>query len=288
MTSTSSLPTLAITGSTGALGGSVARSLAARGIAQRLLARNPEQAPRLDGAVAVAAAVAYADKDAAVRALDGVATLFMVSAGEAVDRLSQHRTFIDAATEAGVQHIVYTSFYGAARDCTFTLGRDHFATEEHIKQSGVRHHTFLRNNLYLDILPLLAGDDGVIRGPAGDGRLAAVAREDIARAATAVLTEPDGHREGVYRLTGPEDLSLSEVAATISAATGKDVTFHNETVPEAYASRRKWGAPDWQNDAWVSTYTAIASGEVSGVTKDIEHLTGRAPLSLEALLAARC
>lgn len=288
MTSMSSLPALAITGSTGALGGSVARALAAQGTDQRLLARRPGQAPSLIGAVPVTFAVAYADKAAGVRALDGVATLFMVSAGEAVDRLSQHRTFIDAATEAGVQHIVYTSFYGAARDCTFTLGRDHFAAEEHIKQSGIQHYTFLRNNLYLDILPFLVGDDGVIRGPAGDGRLAAVAREDIARAATAILTEPDAHREAVYKLTGPEDLSLSEVAATISAATGKDVSFHNETVPEAYASRRRWGAPDWQNDAWVSTYTAIASGEVAGVTRDVEHLTGRTPLSLGALLATRC
>ena len=89
-------------------------------------------------------------------ALEGVKTLFMVSAAEAEDRLQQHCTFVDAAAAAGVQHIVYTSFFGAAADSTFTLGRDHFATEERIKASGMD-FTFLRDNFYLDFLPLLAG-----------------------------------------------------------------------------------------------------------------------------------
>ena len=92
----------------------------------------------------------------------------MVSAAESADRLDQHRTFIDAAAEAGVRHIVYTSFLGAAPDATFTLARDHWVTEEHIRASGLA-FTFLRDSFYLDFLPALAGEDGVIRGPAGDG-----------------------------------------------------------------------------------------------------------------------
>jgi uncharacterized protein YbjT (DUF2867 family) len=209
----------------------------------------------------------------------------MVSAGEAVDRLAQHRTFVDAAAEAGVQHIIYTSFYGAAPNATFTLGRDHFGTEEHIRAAGIR-HTFLRDNLYLDFMPAVVGEDGVIRGPAGDGRVAAVARADIARAATAVLLEPSSHLDTTYHLTGPEALTMSEVAATIGAVTGRRVSFHNETIPEAYESRRRFGAPGWQVDAWVSTYTAIAAGEVDGVTNDIEDLTGQPPIGLAEFLQA--
>ncbi len=145
----------------------------------------------LDGAVVVPCS--YDDRAAAVAALDGVTTLLMVSASESADRLDQHRTFVDAAAEAGVEQVVYTSFAGAAPDCTFTLGRDHWATEEHLRASGLR-HTFLRDNFYLDFLPLMAGEDGVIRGPAGDGRLSAVARADIAAAAVAVLEGADGAR----------------------------------------------------------------------------------------------
>jgi NAD(P)H dehydrogenase (quinone) len=276
------LPTLAVTGSTGALGGLVARDLADRGVPQRLLARSPERVPRFAAGVPVPAA--YGDRDAAVRALLGVRTLLMVSGSESADRLEQHRTFVDAAVVAGVEQIVYTSFLGASADCTFTLGRDHWATEEHIRSSGMA-FTFLRDNFYLDFLPLTVGEDGVIRGPAGEGRVSAVARADVARVAATVLLDPESHRAATYDLTGPESLCLTEAADIIGEATGREVTFHDETVDEAYASRLKWEAPAWQYDAWVSTYTAIAAGEVEAVTGDVRRLTGQAPIGLRDLLA---
>ncbi|MGM0385122.1 MAG: SDR family oxidoreductase [Actinomycetota bacterium] len=276
------LPTLAVTGSTGSLGGLVARDLAARGVPQRLLARTPARAPDLRGAVTVP--FSYADFDAAFRALEGVDVLFMVSGSEAPDRLQQHCTFVDAAAHAGVRHVVYTSFFGASPTCTFTLGRDHFATEEHIRASGMD-HTFLRDNLYLDFLSVLPDSGGVIRGPAGSGRVAAVARADIARVAAEVLADPDRHVRATYDLTGPEALTMDEVAALITEVTERAVIFHDETVAEAYESRRRaWPADEWQYDAWVSTYTSIAAGELDGPTDAVLTLTGRDPLSLRELL----
>jgi NAD(P)H dehydrogenase (quinone) len=272
------LPTLAVTGSTGGLGGRVARRLAASDVAQRLLVRDASRAPALDGAVPVTFAD-YGDHDSSVAALQGVTTLFLVSAAENADRLGQHYTFVDAAAEAGVRHVVYTSFAGAAEDSTFTLGRDHFHTEERIKASGMD-WTFLRDNLYLDFFPHLVGDDGVIRGPAGDGVVAAVTRDDVAAAAAEVLTNPGAHVGSTYVMTGPEAITMTEVAETLSRAEGRDVRFHHETLEEAYESRRKWAAPDWQNDAWVSTYTAIAAGEMAAVSDDVRRLTGRRPMSL--------
>jgi uncharacterized protein YbjT (DUF2867 family) len=206
-----------------------------------------------------------------------------VSAAESVDRVAQHRAFVDAAADAGVGHLVYTSFVGAGPDATFTLARDHGATEDHIRGSGLV-WTFLRDNLYLDFLPLLAGDDGVIRGPAGEGRVAAVAQDDIADVAAAVLRRPDDHAGRTYDLTGPAALSLGSVAATLTAATGRAVTYVPETVDEAYASRASYGAPDWQVDAWVSTYLAIASGELSALSDAVERITGHPARSLEDLL----
>jgi uncharacterized protein YbjT (DUF2867 family) len=275
-------PTLAVTGATGHLGGLVARLLAGAGSPQRLLVRELRRAPELDDAVP--AVVTYADPVLAKAALEGVRTLFMVSAAEAEDRLQQHYTFVDAAAAAGVQHIVYTSFFGAAADSIFTLGRDHFATEEHIKASGMD-FTFLRDNFYLDFLPLLAGEDGVIRGPAGDGVMAAVARADIARSAVTVLRDPALHIGRTYDLTGPEDISLATAAELLTAGTGRTIRFHNETLEEAYASRASYGAPPWQVDAWVSTYTAIAAGELAGPTSAVHELTGREPLGLAQFLA---
>lgn len=272
---------LGITGSTGHLGGRIARRLADRGVAQRLLVRDPSRAPGLPRTSVAQAS--FGDGEAVSAALDGLDTVLMVSASESVDRVAQHRTFVDAAAAAGVRHLVYVSFYGAAAEATFTLARDHHATEQHIRASGMD-WTFLRDNLYADFLPGLVGAYGVIRGPAGDGRVAAVAQDDIADVAVAVLVEVDAHAGRAYALTGPESLTLDDVAGTITEASGRAVGYHRETVPEAYESRAGYGAPEWQVDAWVSTYTAIAAGELAGVTDDVPRLIGRPATSLAALL----
>ncbi len=122
--------------------------------------------------------------------------------------------------------------------------------------------TILRDNFYLDVLPLFADAAGVIRGPAGDGRVAAVARADVADVAVEVLRDPGAHVGATYTLTGPEALTLAEVAERAGVATGRRLRFEDETPPEAYASRRAAypDAADWQLDAWVSTYQAIADG----------------------------
>ena len=277
---------IAVTGATGRLGGRVAQRLAARGLTQRLVVRDPDRAPRLAGAEVVTAS--YDDGPAARAALDQVDTLLMVSGAETPDRVAQHCAFIDAAVSAGVHRIVYTSFYGASPTATFTLARDHWATEEYLRDQDLA-HVILRDNLYLDVLPMLAGDDGAIRGPAGSGRAAAVAQDDIADAAVVALTSAGAHDGQTYDLTGPEALTLAEVAAilTVAAAAGRGgrpVRFVDETLEEAYASRASYGAPGWQVDAWVSTYTAIAAGELAGVTGDVERLTGHPATSLTQLL----
>ncbi len=276
------LPQLAVTGVTGAVGGLVARALADVGVPLRLLARTPSRVPALPGCVVLPSS--YGDGEPSVAALRGVDTLLMVSAAEHEDRLGQHRAFVRAAAEAGVSHVVYTSFAAAAEDAVFTLGRDHWATERAIVDAGLA-HTFLRDSFYLDFLPETVGQDGVIRGPAGDGRVAAVARADVARVATAVLLDPGSHRDASYELTGPEALSFADVAEQVSAAQGRPVTYYPETLEEAYASRAPYGAPPWMVEAWVSTYTAIATGQLAQVTDHVERVTGRAPLSLRQLLA---
>jgi uncharacterized protein YbjT (DUF2867 family) len=212
--------------------------------------------------------------------------LFMVSAAESADRPAEHRSFVEGAARAGVEHVVYTSFLNASPEATFTLARDHHATEQMVREAGLG-FTFLRDSFYLDFLPSLVGDGGVVRGPAGSGALAGVARHDVAASAVAVLEDPAAHAGATYDLTGREALTFTEVAEVLARHLGREVRFHDETVEEAYASRRRYGAPDWQLDAWVSTYTAIAAGELATVSGDVERLTGRPPLTLDELLARR-
>jgi uncharacterized protein YbjT (DUF2867 family) len=258
---------IGVTGATGRVGGAVARALADRGVAQRLLVRDPSRAPD------VAEAVRSSYDDPA--GLDGVETLLMVSGAEHPDRVGQHRRFLDAVAAAGVQRVVYTSFLGASPDATFTLARDHWATEQHLRSSGLR-FVALRDSLYADFLPLMRGADGVIRGPAGEGRFAPVAIADVADCAVAALLEPA--LEGAFELTGPELMTMAEAAVIVGG------TFVDETVEEAYASRASFGAPDWEVEGWVSSYLAIRDGSLARVTDDVERLAGHPPRSLADLL----
>ena len=269
---------IAVTGATGAVGSRVAARLADAGAPMRLLVRDPARARRHPGAE-VRRIAGYGAGDDVRAALAGVETLFLVPAEESVDRVEQHRTAIEAAVAAGVRHLVYLSFVDARPDSTFTLGRDHWATEEIVRATGVA-HTFARMNLYMDFIPSMVMPDGAIRGPAGEGRLAAILRDDVAAADAAILTST-GHEGRAYELTGPAAFSLAEAAELMTRLGDHPVRFEDETDEQAYASRAGYGAPDWQVEAWVTTYHAIRDGSLERVSPHVRELTGRDPRSLE-------
>ena len=226
----------------------------------------------------------YGDRDGMRRAFRGLATLFLASAHEAPDRVEQHRAAVDAAVDAGVGRIVYLSFLGAAPDATFTFARDHFHTEEHIRAAGIP-HTFSRQSIYLDFIPGMAGADQVIRGPAGEGRFAPVLRDDVADSLAEMVTG-DGHEGQAYELTGPAAVTMAEVAAEITAATGHTVRFEDQTLEEARASRAGTGTPAWELEGWVTSYAAIAAGELDVVTDHVERLSNHPPVGVAEFLSA--
>lgn len=276
---------IGITGATGAIGSRVARTLVAQGHEPRLIVRDATRVEAgLHGLPIAVVPGGYADEPELRGALDGIDVLLLVSGAESADRMDHHAAAVRATRDAGVERVVYTSFFGAAPDCIFTLGRDHHATEQLIRDAGLE-FTFLRDNLYLDLLPLLGGEDRVLRGPAGEGRLAGVARDDVAAVAAAALLD-DAHASETYELTGPESLTLAEAAAVMEETLGLPFSYVDETLDEAYASRASYAAPDWQVEAWVSTYTAIAAGEMDGVSDDVPRILGRPALSLRDVLEA--
>ncbi|MCS0636722.1 NAD(P)H-binding protein [Streptomyces sp. LP05-1] len=273
---------VAVTGASGQVGGRVARRLAASGLATRLVGRDPARLPELPGAVRADPAE-YGDGEAMRRALDGADTLFLVSARESADRVREHRSAVDAAVAAGVRRIVYLSFLGAAPGATFTFARDHWHTERHIAGVPGLSYTFLRDSFYLAALPAMAGRDGVIRGPAGNGRVSAVAHDDIADVAAEVLlgTSHDGLS---YDVTGREAIGLADAAEALSRVTGRTVRYLPETREEAYASRDGYGAADWEVTGWVTSYEAIATGELSTIADTVRRLTGHEPVTLAEYL----
>jgi uncharacterized protein YbjT (DUF2867 family) len=267
---------IAVTGASGYVGGRTAALLAARGVPLRLVVRTAARAPDLGAEVRTASR--YGAHDEMRSAFEGADTVFLVPAEESEDRVEQHKTAVDAAAAAGVRRIVYLSFINASPAATFTLVRHHWATEQHIRASGLA-FTFPRMNLYLDFLPRMVSEDGVIAGPGGDGRAAIVARDDVAAVAAALLTG-DGHDGATYDVTGREALTFAEMAATVGA------TYKDETPEEAWASRAGYGAPDWMVEGWISTYTAVARGELDTISDTVARLIDHAPLTLAEFIQA--
>ena len=271
------MPKIAVTGVTGNLGGMVSRLCKKNGIEVRNLARNVEKAEKLGFSNVFKSS--YDKSEDTVKSLEGIEVLFMVSGSENPNRVQQHKDFIDAAKIAGVSHIIYLSFYNASKNSIFTLGRDHYATEEYIKGNGFK-YTFLRDNFYADFFVDLCREYGEIKGPAGNGKVSAVVRSDVSEVVAKILENPGKCENQTLNMTGPEELSMDEIVKTVSKYFGKEIKYIEETVEEAYESRKIWKAEQWEYDSWVSTYTAIAENEQSGISNDIEKVLGRKATSL--------
>lgn len=275
------MPKIAVTGVTGNLGGMVSRLCKKNGIEVRNLARNVEKAEKLGFSNVFKSS--YDKSEDTVKSLEGIEVLFMVSGSENPNRVQQHKDFIDAAKVAGVSHIIYLSFYNASKNSIFTLGRDHYATEEYIKENGFK-YTFLRDNFYADFFVDLCREYGEIKGPAGNGKVSAVVRSDVSEVAAKILENPGKWENQTLNMTGPEELSMAEIVKAVSEYFGKEIKYIEETVEEAYESRKIWKAEQWEYDSWVSTYTAIAENEQSGISNDIEKVLGQKATSLAEYL----
>ena len=275
------MPKIAVTGVTGNLGGMVSRLCKKNGIEVRNLARNVEKAEKIGFSNVFKSS--YDKSEETVKSLERIKVLFMVSGSENPNRVQQHKDFIDAAKIAGVSHIIYLSFYNASKNSIFTLGRDHYATEEYIKENGFK-YTFLRDNFYADFFVDLCKEYGEIKGPAGNGKVSAVVRSDVSEVAAKILENPGKWENQTLNMTGPEELSMDEIVKAVSEYFGKEIKYIEETVEEAYESRKIWKAEQWEYDSWVSTYTAIAENEQSGISNDIEKVLGRKATSLAEYL----
>lgn len=100
-----------------------------------------------------------------------------------------------------------------------------------------------------------------------------------------MLVTEDRHAGYTYTLTGPDTLTLGDIADELSSTLGRPVRFEDETLEQAHASRAAYGAPAWEVEGWITTYTAIAAGELDTITHDIEQLTGHPPVGVRQYLS---
>ncbi|MDT9680956.1 NAD(P)H-binding protein [Streptomyces sp. TRM76323] len=253
---------LLITGVSGGLGGLVAGHAAGRDDVL-LGTRSPDGRPG-------ARRVDFDDPGSLPGAFAGVDTLLLVSAGYGEDDVvtARHGAAIDAAEEAGVRHVVYTSLSGDGDHLPYAL--PHRWTERRLRASPTA-WTVLRNGLYAELLAALAGPDadGRITAPLGGGALAAVARADLAEAAFRVAVDPAPHTGRVYELVGEVPLGGADLAAAVSG------TYEpGDGLAAARAAIAASGAAPFQVPMLLGTYSAIAHGFLDGTGVPRGHLRG--------------
>lgn len=265
-----------ITGASGRVAGRTAELLAREGTRLRLMSRSPQRAPVLAGAETVRGD--FAEPATLKDAFAGVSGALLVSAsGEPGARAQLHRNAFQAAARAGVGHVVYLSLQGAAPDSKYPYSRDHFLSEQYLRETGVP-YTVLRNAFYVDMFLEKFDADGVLRGPAQQGRGAFVSREDASRTAAAVLLQEPA---GLCDVTGPEALSVAGIAARLTALTGRQFRYEDEPTDAARERLSRLEPLPWRVDLSVGWFEAIAAGELENVSDTVLRVTGRAPLTLE-------
>ena len=240
------------------------------------MTRTPERAPKLEGAKVVRGD--FAEPATLDDAFAGVSAALVVSgSGKPGERARLHRNAFEAAARARAGHVVYLSLQGASPSSRYPFSRDHSLSEQYLAATGIP-YTVLRNAFYLDMFLERFDADGVMRGPANATPGAFVSREDAARTAAAVLADPSG---GTHDVTGPEALSLAEVARRLSAITGRQLRYQPESAESARDRLSKREPASWRVDLSVGWFEAIAAGELEQTSNAVFRFTGKEPLKLE-------
>jgi NAD(P)H dehydrogenase (quinone) len=243
--------------------------------------RNPEKLSKLKASGVQVRKADFDDEAGLAQAFAGVDRLLIIST-DALDkpgrRLEQHRRAVAAAEKAGVGHVVYTSLPNAQSSAVL-FAPDHFGTEQALAASALRGWTILRNNWYFEnlfyTLPSAIAA-GTLYTASGDGKLANIARDDLARAAAAALASNDTAKN-TYTLSGAAARSTEELVALVAKAVAKPVNVVHVPLAGLIQGMTQHGVPEYLVKVFASFDEAIAKGQLGGDATDYQKLTGAEP-----------
>ena len=274
-----------VTGATGLNGAELVRKLSARGVAVRALVRNASgtnaaKATELSRLAGVDVAEGdMARPDTLVPALSGIDRAMLISSSNPTMREDQS-AFIDAAAGAGVRHVVKLSGIIPDVNSPFRFARMHGEIERHLEASGMA-FTHLRAgefmHAYFRQVPSIV-NRGALALPMADARIASIDIGDIADVAADVLTG-SGHEGKTYPITGPDALTMTEVAAALSAATGKPICYVDVPPEDARAAQIAAGMPAYLADGLAELFAERRKGKEETVSSVIPTVFKRRPMS---------
>lgn len=280
-----------ITGATGNLGKSLINQLLKKVSAENIavLIRNADRMEDFKKEGIEARVGDYTNYHSLVKAFKGIDKLFFISGSEFDGRTKQHENVVDAAKEAGIKHVFYTSFQRKNEDANSPISfviADHILTENWLKASELT-YTLLKHNLYMDMLPLFIGDKvletGLIYQPAGEGEAAFTLRDDMAELAAHILTT-NGHDNKTYDITSEQTYSYHDIAKLISEVTGQTITYQSPSVEAFNKTLTEAGVPAPYIGLFSGFSQAICQGELDHTNSIFEQMIGRKATSMKAYL----
>lgn len=260
---------MVITGATGQVGGKVLRRLVQRDVPVRTIVRDPAKAEAVRRSGVETVEGDFAEPGTLDKALEGADAMFLACAN-VPNQVDLESNAVDAAVRSGVRRVVKLSILGAEAGSPVPFRDWHGRIEQRLKASGA-YYTILRPNFFMQGLPGLVGADGNIHAPTGDGRVGWVDVRDIAEVADRALTE-EGHEGKTHTLTGPESLSLAEVADELSEAAGREIR-HVDVSPEAAREGMlSSGMPGWLAEALLALFATIRQGGLDVVSDAVSSV----------------
>jgi uncharacterized protein YbjT (DUF2867 family) len=264
-----------ITGSTGTVGTEIRRQLLEKKVPFRALVHSESKIPLVVG-VGVEAAVGDFDRPETLRgALRGIERMFLVS-GSDLKQVEREKRMVDLAKAEGVKHVVMLSVMGAALDSAVSLVRWHAQIEKHLENSGLT-YTHLRPNYFMqNLLRSAPGmlEQGVFYGSVGESHISMIDATDIASVAVRCLLLT-GCENKMYELTGPEAISMADVATEVSKVLGRSVSYVNVPFEESRKAMLGAGMPAWYTDALLDLNRSFLEGFGSKVTQAVPDITGK-------------
>lgn len=280
---------IVVTGASGQLGRLVIDELLKSVPATDIVAavRSPEKLADLAEAGVTVREADYSRPETLVTAFKDADKLLLISSSEVGQRFPQHTNVIDAAKTAGVGLIAYTSILHADTS-PLPLAEEHKQTEAYLAEAGVP-YVLLRNGWYSEnylasVPPAL--EYGVLMGCAEDGKISSAPRADYAAAAAAVLTSAEEQGGKIYELGGDSAYTLSELAAMIADASGKEVVYQNMAQADFDAALLGAGLPDFLATLLAESDTGASKGGLFDDSKTLSSLIGRPTTPMADSVAA--
>jgi len=237
--------------------------------------RSPQKAEALAAEGVEARIFDFNDMDSMITAMEDCNRMFLTIPLQ--EKLTRYgRLAVDAAMNSGIEYIVRSSGYGASSDAHWRLGREQGMVDQFVEDSKIP-FTILRPNTFMQNFTTSCAamvKSGAIAMPEEDYPVSYIDVRDIASCAARLLIDSAGHENNFYALTGPDGLTLTQVAGKIAAASGIDVTYTPVAEEQYVEGLTKAGVPEWNRNMLVSLTRVVKLGMIGNVTRAVEYLTG--------------